>query len=84
MFDYTAAIYHGDPIHTHPPCPLDNQDTALFRELEQVRQEMGPSFAGRLDKILRVELNGGRKRAFQDGFRLGGRLMLDFLDGGKG
>lgn len=80
MFDYISAIYHGDPIHVHPPCPLDARDTALLRELDQVRREMGGAFANKLETALRVELNGGRERAFQDGFRLGGLLMLNMLE----
>lgn len=40
---------------------------------------MGAPFADRLDGILRVELTRGRAGAFQDGFRLGGQLMLELL-----
>ncbi len=80
MFDYIGAIYHGDPIHTPASSPLDNQDSALSRHLERVRREMGTAFTNELERTLRVELNRGRARTFQDGFRLGGQLMLAFLD----
>lgn len=80
MLDYISAIYHGDPIRTPAPNPLDNRGAALCGHLERVRREMGAAFAGELERTLRVELNGGREWAFQRGFQLGGQLMLAFLD----
>ena len=82
MFDYIGAIYHGDPIHTPAPNPLDDRNGALRRRLERVRQEMGDSFAGELETALRMEFNGSRKWAFLRGFRLGGQFMLAVVDGG--
>lgn len=79
MPSYLSMLSHGETIYTPIPCPLDNKDAALFHELERVRREMGAPFADRLDGILRVELNRGRAGAFQDGFRLGGQLMLELL-----
>ena len=81
MFDYISAIYHGEPIHTHAQCPLDDQEATLFHLMGQVRQEMGKPFADELDDHIRAEINVGREWAFRDGFRLGGQLMLSVLDG---
>lgn len=80
MFNYINAIYHGDPIHTPAPNPLDNRGAALWHHMERIRQEMGESFARELEATLRVELSGGRKWAFERGFQLGGQLMLALLD----
>ena len=80
MFDYISALYHGDPIHAPAPNPLDNRDAPLCRHLERIRQEMGAAFVNELEAALRVELNGGREWAFEEGFQLGGQLMLTFLN----
>lgn len=80
MFDYISAIYHGDPIHSHASCPLDDQEATLFHLMVQVRQEMGKPFADELDDYIRAELNVGREWAFRDGFQLGGQLMLTVMD----
>ena len=41
---------------------------------------MGSSFVHELETSLYVELNGGREWAFEQGFQLGGQLMLSFLN----
>ena len=79
MSDLISQLYHGEALHVNAPCPLDNDGAALSRHMERVRREMGEPFARELDGILRRELNGGRTWAFYEGFRLGGRLMIELL-----
>lgn len=80
MFDYISAIYYGDSIHSPAPTALDDQNSPLSRLLERVDREMGGPFARKLDAALRVEVHSAQSHAFRSGFRLGGQLMLNFLE----
>ena len=75
MFDYFAALYHGEPLYLFQQDPIQGLPQAVRSALDAASSHLPPDFLAQLGGALRrQELD-----AFRTGAQFGGQIMLALM-----